>query len=337
MKMTCRERVLNAIHHQETDIMPYQINFTNQALERLTTYTGSPDYANQIGNHICKCYGDKFFEETVPGSRYWRDQFGVVWNRNGADKDVGVVVELLMKEPELKGYSFPILNSQRFKSQFSKALEAAQDKCITANIGNLIFERAWSLRGMENLMIDMIEEPAFVEELMEAICDYQLYAVEQALQYPIDGFYFGDDYGQQKGLIMGPTYWRKFIKPYLKRIFDRIKGEGKFIALHSCGDNQEIFPDLIDLGLDVYNTVQPEIYDLKHIKREFGRDLAFWGGISTQTVLPWVQPEEVKKIASQVMKTLGEGGGYIAAPTHTIPGDVPPENIIALVEMFQQQ
>lgn len=335
MVLTRRERVLEAINHKETDKLPFQINFSAQALSNVVEYTGDPDYEKSVGNHMCRCYGDKIFKETAPGSERWKDQFGVVWNRTGTDKDVGVVEEILINEPDMSCYSLPTVDADRFRGLFEKALVDAGDKCITSNIGYLLFERAWSLRGMENLLMDMLMEQSFVEELFDAICNYQLEIIELSLEYPVDGFYFGDDYGQQKGLIMGPDLWRKLIKPRLRRIFNRIKKEDKFIALHSCGDNEEIFPDLIEMGLDVYNTVQPEIYDLPKIKKEYGADLCFWGGISTQTVLPFESPEEVKKNARKVMSILGKGGGYIAAPTHTLPGDIPPENIVALVEVFQ--
>ena len=335
--MTKRERVLRAIAHQETDTIPHQINFTEQALKAVIAYTQDPCYAQNIGNHMCRCYGDKFFEQTETGPNYWRDQFGVVWHRGDDGGDVGVVDSILIREPEMSEYPFPEVNVERFKRQFEAALADAGDRCVTANFGNMLFERAWSLRGMENLLMDMVTDEAFVEELMESICNYQLSAIDLALAYPVDGFYFGDDYGQQKGLIMGPHYWRKYIKPYAARIFDKVKTAGKFVALHSCGDNEEIFPDLIEIGLDAYQTVQPEIYDLAKIKREYGKDLTFWGGVSTQTVLPWVKPEEVKRVAKEVMGTLGKGGGYIAAPTHSLPGDVPPENVVALVDIFQNQ
>ncbi|MEL7658416.1 MAG: uroporphyrinogen decarboxylase family protein [Bacillota bacterium] len=335
--MTKRERVLKAIHHQETDIIPYQINFSAKALESVIAYTRNPQYAESIGNHMCRCYGDKYFEQTDKGADYWRDQFGVVWNRSGIDKDVGVVEEIIIKEPALKGYQLPEVNEERFNRQFKQALEKAEDRCVTANIGYMLFERAWSLRGMENLLMDMIAEPAFVEELFENICNYQLSVIDLALKFPVDGFYFGDDYGQQKGLIMGPHYWRKFIKPYAARIFEKVKRAGKFVALHSCGDIEEIFPDLIEIGLDVYQTVQPEIYDMEKIKSEYGKDLSFWGGISTQTLLPWATPDEVKRVTRDVIGIMRECGGYIASPTHTLPGDVPPQNIIALVEVLANQ
>ncbi|MGC8863654.1 MAG: uroporphyrinogen decarboxylase family protein, partial [Armatimonadota bacterium] len=136
---------------------------------------------------------------------------------------------------------------------------------------------------------------------------------------------------------MGAPHWREFIKPRIKRVYERAKSAGRFVMQHSCGDIYELLPDLIEIGLDVYQTFQPEIYDVKTVKREFGRDLTFWGGISTQAVLPWVTPDEVKRVAREMIAAVGAGGGYIAAPTHAIPGDVPPENIVALVEAFQSQ
>ena len=120
-------------------------------------------------------------------------------------------------------------------------------------------------------------------------------------------------------------------------MFEAVKSKGKFVSLHSCGDIHELFPDLIEIGLDVYQTFQPEIYDIREFKREYGKDLAVWGGISTQQLLPYATPEEVRRVTIETMKILGENGGYIAAPTHDVPGDVPPENIEVLIDVFKNQ
>jgi uroporphyrinogen decarboxylase len=136
---------------------------------------------------------------------------------------------------------------------------------------------------------------------------------------------------------MGPAYWRKYIKPRMKTMFERVRNAGKKVLHHSCGDIHEILPDLIEIGLDVYQTFQPEIYDIKKIKKEYGKDLAFWGGISTQTLLPYASVDEVKRVINETISILGENGGYIAAPTHAVPYDVPPENIVAMIEAFQNQ
>jgi uroporphyrinogen decarboxylase len=120
-------------------------------------------------------------------------------------------------------------------------------------------------------------------------------------------------------------------------MFEKVKNAGKFIALHSCGNIEALFPDLIDIGLDVYQTFQPEIYDIQAVKRKYGKDLAFWGGISTQRVLPFGTSEDVKRVTRETIKILGPDGGYIIGPTHAIPGDTPPENIVALVETCWEQ
>lgn len=322
---------MEAIAHREADIVPYQIGLTTQAYDRLIAHVGDPGYVERIGNHIVNVHYDAEFEELGPGSGYWRDQFGVVWNRTGADKDIGVLEGLVLPEPSLGSYRFPELDEARIRRKSEQALENAGDKCVLAAIGFSLFERAWTLRGMENLLADMVAEPGFVGELLDRICEYNLRIIDIALEYPFDGFHFGDDWGQQRGLIMGPKHWRTHIKPRVARMFERAKRAGKFVSLHCCGDIHELFPDLIEIGLDVYQTFQPEIYDVRAVKREYGKALTFWGGISTQRVLPWVTPDEVKRVAREMMQVMGKGGGYIAAPTHAVPGDVPPENLVALV------
>ena len=136
---------------------------------------------------------------------------------------------------------------------------------------------------------------------------------------------------------MGAPLWREFIKPRMKRMYDAVKKTGKKVLQHSCGDIQEVFDDLIEIGLDCYQTVQPEIYNLTEIKEKFGSRLAFWGGISTQAVLPYTDEAGVKKAVKDTLAIMRKGGGYILAPTHAIPHDVPEKNVIAMLEEFNNQ
>lgn len=332
--MNRRERVITAIRHENTDIVPYHIDFTMQEQERVAEYLGDPDFVRKIGNHIDHTYfGD--LDEFMPG--YFKDKFGVIWNRSGVDKDIGVIEGLVIPEPVIGSYKFPEIDFNILHERFRNLANSKNETFRLGMIGFSMFERAWSLRGMENLLTDMILEPEFVDWLMDSICDFNMKILDIAMQYDLDGFYFGDDWGQQSGLITGPDLWRKFIKPRMARMYERVKSSGKFVVQHSCGDIEQIFPDLIDIGLDVYQTFQPEIYDIKRIKREFGSKLSFWGGISTQRLLPYSTPEELRKVVPEIIKTMSENGGYIAAPTHSVPGDVPPENIVALIEIFQNQ
>jgi uroporphyrinogen decarboxylase len=200
-----------------------------------------------------------------------------------------------------------------------------------------MFERLWSYVGMEDALVYMITDPEFVHELLDKILEFNLKVIDIFNEYPFDGIYFGDDWGQQKGMIMGAPFWREFIKPRMAKMYERAKKGGKFVLQHSCGDIQEVFEDLIEIGLDCYQTVQPEIYNLQSIKEKYGDKLCFWGGISTQMALPQKSPEEIRAIVRQTREIMSKNGGYILAPTHAVPQDVPPENVIAMLEEFAAQ
>jgi len=330
-----RELVISAVAHKNTEPVPHDTDLTVPVADKACEYLkiNHEDLWDWFDNHTeeAKYRKGEYIEPDV-----YQDPFGVQWNRS-IDKDIGVIKEYILKEPEMGSYKIPEPNLDYVDEVTTKMFEENKDSYKFGKIGFSLFERAWSLRGFENFLADLAGEEKFVRELFEQILDYNLKIIDRALKYPIDGFFFGDDYGHQRGLLMSPATWRKFIKPCLAKMFEKAKTAGKTVALHSCGNLSAILGDLIDIGLDIYQTVQPEIYGLKEIKEEFGRDLTFWGGISTQKSLPYVTPEEVKKIARETIKILGKGGGYIAAPTHQVPADVPVENVIALAEAFKNQ
>jgi len=335
--MRKRERVIAALTHQETDFIPYQIDFTHQAWETMAKYYNDNDFASKIGNHIASSsyWGDPSPIPDRPG--YYQDDFGVVWNRSGADKDVGVVEKILIPEPDMSGYTFPQVPEKRIRERIENTLANAGDRFTFAEITFSFFERAWTLTGMENLLAYMITDPDFVHELFDKLAEYNMKIIKIYLEYGFDGLFLGDDWGQQKGLIMGPVFWRKFIKPQFAKMFGLAKENGLFTGLHSCGDIQEIYPDLVEIGLDVHQTFQPEIFDIQAIKALYSGKLAFWGGISTQKLLPFATPSELVKKANEIMKIMGKGGGFIVAPTHSIPGDVPAENMHTLIELVKNQ
>jgi uroporphyrinogen decarboxylase len=136
---------------------------------------------------------------------------------------------------------------------------------------------------------------------------------------------------------MGVTHWRHFIKPRMARLYSRVKSKGKLVIQHSCGDCGGILPELIEIGLDCYQTFQPEICDIAEVKRKYGNRLSFWGGVSTQQVLPAFTPKQVQEEIVRVGKILRPGDGFIIAPTHALPSDIPVENIQAMLEVFQNQ
>ncbi len=333
MTLNPRERVLTALRHETPEITPWQINLTVDAREQTARYLGDPDFEAKIGNHLASC-SDGWFRQVRPG--YWQDQFGITWNRT-IDRDIGNVERYLLPEPDLSLYTFPKPDLARNARGLEALVRDHPDRFTVAELGFSMFERAWTLRGMENLLMDMVLNPAFVDALLDRILEYNLQVIDQMVQYPVDCVYFGDDWGQQRGLIMGPRHWRRFIKPRVAAMYARVKAAGKYVMQHSCGDVASLFPDLIDMGLDIFNTFQPEVMDVDLCKREYGAHLTFYGGISTQQVLPRVTPEALRPHIREMIARIGQGGGYIVAPTHAIPRDVPPENIVAFIETVQAQ
>ena len=335
--MIARQRVINSLNHIESDIIPYELGFTIPLKEKLAKYFDDLDFESRIDNHI-KVIGYSPGHAPLEGKpEHVQDMWGVIWNRSGPDKDIGVVENIILKGDNPTAFDYPDVNFDELGLRFEAFLAENKSTFNIFGIGFSLFERAWTLRGMETLLMDMITNPQFVHDLMDRICDWNVNMIKFASKYNFDGIYFGDDWGQQKGLIMGPPMWREFIKPRLKRMYSTVKESGKYVFQHSCGDINEIFPDVIECGLDCYQTFQPEIYDIEKVKAEFGNDLSFWGAISTQGMLPFETPEGVRRETIRIMKILGKDGGYIASPTHGVPYDVPEANIESLLDVFTNQ
>ena len=330
--MTRRNRVKTALALKPPDYTPGNIELCAPTMAAFTKKYGvkPAEFFNFAGNHFEKI---SYNGGSAKEPHFFVDEFGVTWNRAGGD-DIGVVDKYLLSEPDLKGFKFPKVGTADIKARTEKVLNNGRDAFKAGKIGMLLFERAWSLRSMEELLVDFYENEEFADELFTKITDYNLLIIKEALKYPVDGFYFGDDYGQQTGLIMGAALWRRFIKPHLARTFAPIKKKGLPVVLHSCGNIYDILGDLKEIGLDCYQTVQPEVYDFARLKKDFR--LAFFGGISTQQFLPYAKPGEVKAKIKETCGVLGKGGGYICAPTHQVPADVPPENIMAMIEALKK-
>ncbi len=334
--MTRRERVLKAIRFEEADIVPYHVGMTLPVREQVSAHFGTDDLDSVIGNHLMGVSARRSapWVEERPG--FWRDEFGVLWDKT-VDRDIGNPVELVVNEPTLAGYSWPDPRDPRRFASSAKAFAKPDDRFTMASVGFSLFERAWMMRGMENVLMDMVANPAFLHEFLDAICDWSLEVMEGMLAYPFDAVYFGDDWGAQHGLIMGPRMWREFIRPRVERMYRRAHELGRFVFIHSCGDVDELFDDLAALGVNVFNPFQPEAMDTFALSREYKGRMAFWGGISTQRLLPYGTPDDVRRETRHILRTIGAGGGYIAAPAHDTPKDVPLENVLALVETLKEQ
>ncbi len=327
--MIKRDVVKAVLDGQRPPYVPWSFSFTLEARDRLVQHYGTESLDSVLHNHFLGLgNGIGFFDDM--GNERVRDVFGVVWDRS-TDKDIGIVEQLPIPKPTLKGYEFPNPLAERFFAGIPQRIEENRDRFRVFSIGFSLYERAWTLRGMEKLMMDFIDNPVFVRDLLRAISDYNIAQVKKALTFDIDAIHFGDDWGQQHGLQMGPALWREFIYPELKRMYRAVKDGGKYVSIHSCGDVDELFDDLIDIGLNCFNPFQPEVMDVETLIPKYRGRLAFHGGLSTQKTLPFGTPDAVRAETRKLI-SLGKDGSYILAPAHAVEGDVPLENMLAFID-----
>jgi uroporphyrinogen decarboxylase len=331
--MTKREVVRAVYRGEKPPYVPWSFGFTHEARQALLGHFGDNETLDAFQNDHFAGTGVGWFER-LENARV-RDPFGVVWDRS-VDKDIGVVENQVLPDPSLRGYQWPDPLDERWFPDVAKAVQNAPDRFRIFAISFSLYERAWTMRGMEQLMFDFIDEPAFVHDLLAAIADYNLVQVREALKHDVDAVYFGDDWGSQHGLIMGPDIWREFIKPQLERMYGAVREADTFVHIHSCGDVDELFDDLVEIGLDCFNPFQPEVMDVEALLPAYRGRLAFHGGLSTQQTLPYGTAEEVRAETRKLLE-LGSEGGYVFGPAHAVEGDVPMENMLAFMEEVREQ
>ena len=333
--MTKREVVKLAYEFKRPPYVPWHFTFTEEAWARLVEHFGGEEETEcALDNHYLKLGTDFGFYEPIGNDRF-RDTFGVVWDRT-VDRDIGMVEGQLLPEPSLKGFEMPDPLDRRYFDDIPQLIARYPDRFRVFFMGFTLFERAWTLRGMENLLMDFHLHPTFVRELFESLTDYIVAQVQEALRYDIDCVRFGDDWGQQRGLIMGPPCWKEFIYPCLERIYKVVKDAGKYVLIHCCGDVACLFDDLVDIGVNCFNPFQPEVMDVWSLVPEYRGRLAFYGGLSLQNTLPFGSVEDVRDESRRLL-ALGAEGGYVFSPSHDVVRNVPLENILAFVEQAQAQ
>lgn len=332
--MNPRERVLAALRHEQPDRVPYHIEFTTEARLRLAEFLGDPDFEAKLGNHMAmtKALAPGFPRTVRPD--HFEDEFGVVWDRT-LDKSLGLPRPVLVS-PELAGYTFPDPDDPGRYAHLAAFVQDHPDQFRVVKLSHTLFERAWSFRGFQEFLTDLYLYPDFVEELLDRITEFNLRVLDNLRPFAIDAIFFGDDWAQQSGLLLSPDLWRQFFKPRMSQLFDRVHRHGWRVMLHCCGAVEELLPELIEMGLDVFNPFQPEVMDVYRIKREYGKDLTFFGGLSIQRLLPFGTPEEVRQETRRMIAEVGRDGGYILSPAHALPGDVPPENLLAMIETVNE-
>jgi len=238
---------------------------------------------------------------------------------------------------DLEKYPFPNPNDWDVKISADELMDA-EGYCIIGGTWAPFFHDAAELMGMEKFFIKMYEDPDLIEALIEKCFEFyyeiniRIFKTNPGV---IDIYFMGNDFGSQRGLLISPQLWRRFFKPRLRKMIDLAHKNGAIAALHSCGDIHEILPDLIDIGLDAINPIQvfAENMNPEVLKREYGKDIVFFGGIDVNEILRLGSEEDVRKETRRIIDVLGYDGKYIVAASHDyLLPEIPAANIVAMYD-----
>jgi len=234
---------------------------------------------------------------------------------------------------DLKDYEMPDrVHPSCFEGMAERAAEwRAKGYAVSGAVGHT-YETAWQVRGYDDFLRDMVEDPGPIEGLVERITEQNVVIARELAKAGVDILHIGDDVANQNALMFSPALWRRFFKGRLKRIMAAAREVKPDILTwyHSDGNVEAIIPELIEVGLDILNPVQPECMDLRRLKALYGDRLCFWGCIGTQSTMPWGTPDQVRKTVRETIDLMGPG--LLVAPTHVLEPEVPWENILALVD-----
>ena len=332
--MTCREIVMEQIDHRETPRVPYTLSISKDVEARLDTHYRGETWRDRITKYI-KSYdvtGDAAWQEL--DEKHARDAFGTVWR---TDKIPVVVETVPLKEPSFENYEFPSAEffvDPALVKEVKRKIDEQPDLFTTVSIPCLW--ASWYFRGFETTMMDIIAEEDFYVDLLDRLTELTLGIIELCADLPVDAIMVGDDWGEQRGVMIGPDRWRKFYKPRYAKIFEAICDKGKTSILHCCGSVFDIMDDIVEIGLNVLESVQPEAANMNpfELKRRWGENITFWGGLGTQYTIPFAKPAEIRHEIRKLRADMAKRGGYILAPAKPLRPEVPTENAVAVFEEF---
>jgi uroporphyrinogen decarboxylase len=353
MQLKHRERVLTALNHEAPDRCPMQVSFTPEFAERLRAdlqlkgeslhnpHGGGNTYELErtLGEDMLLTsvgWANSYYQEADE----YTDEWGIGWKSvkyqtpYGAGRYTEICHHPLADERNLVSYNPPDPHRRELYTQADHLLKNYQEEYWIVGVTvTTIFECAWGLRGYERLLMDFVQNPDLADCLLEIPYRFHLAAAKKLVEMGVDMIWIGDDVGTQQSLLLSPKHWRKFLKPRLANFISELKkiNPGVKVAYHSDGMIYPIIPDLIEIGLDVLNPIQPACMDPARLKKDYGRKLCFWGTIDEQYTLPFGSPESVRAEVIQRLKTIGVQGGLILGPTHHVQLDTPMENFWAMI------
>ena len=295
------------------------ISLPNEVLERINSfvpseYKNNPEFYIMDSGRVVRIHEDSgYLEDTV-------------WNPLGE----------IDKIENLDTYPFPqedwIKTPVDLKSRIEEYKEI--DYVVVSSEIPQLFKSAWLLRGMQNVLMDYLINPDLINEMYEKIFSFEMAKCVHLVRAGVDAIQIVGDLGMQNGLIMSPDTWREFDKWRLKKLIQNLKGINPELKMymHTDGDVHEIIEDLIEVGIDILNPIQPECMEPIEIKRKHGDKLVLHGAVSLQKTLPFASPDEVKAEVKYLIENCNVNGGFVVGPSNALFKEIPPENIVAMYE-----
>ena len=304
MEMTPRERVLATIAHREPDRVPCNLRLVPKLTELVKDRTGNENYAEYFGHDI------RYVPEVLPSIPPMPD--GVPPTEWTPQPTAADIAKLKEQTVALQNRGFAV--------------------CGGYFMG--VYEQSKDWIGDEATMLGPYADPQRFSDMLDRIVEWKCSLYGGFAAAGTDIVWIGDDLGTQRSLVMSPAQYRAWYRPRHQRIVDHlrsIKSDVK-IAFHCCGHVTPLIRDLIEVGIDILEAVQPECMDLTHLKREFGKDITFWGGVGAQSALNRSTPEQATEAVRQTLRIMAPSGGYICAPCHTLTEEVSWTSIVAFHE-----
>jgi uroporphyrinogen decarboxylase len=356
--MKHRERVLTVLSHETPDRCPMQISFTPEFASRLAgeMRLGQEKLHNPHGGgntyEIERLLGEDMLLTSVgwansyyQDAQEYTDEWGIGWRsvEYTTPYGVGCYTEFshhpLANDDAIDSYQPPDPTRPELYREAEWTLHNFKNEYWIVGVTvTTMFECAWALRGYERMLSDFVLNPELAERLLDLPYHYHLVAAKKLTEMGVDMIWIGDDVGAQKAMLISPKMWRKFLKPRMANFIAELKAINPQlkVAYHSDGFIYPIIPDLIEIGLDVLNPIQPASLDPIQLKKDFGNKLCFWGSIDEQHTLPFGTAADVGAEVKTRLETLGKDGGLILGPTHHVQLDTPMENFWAMVNAITQ-
>ena len=360
--MTHRERFLMAINHEEPDRVPIDIWFTPEAENQLLAYLGKDSKKAALINEYSASHGtsgsgiiphllDYDFITTWhgPATGYYMssapeyyDEWGVKWrwvDAGGGTRYTEIVEHRLADLQDPTSFEMPDFTQEsRYDGSREIIRKYGKDYAIMGAMTCTFFEIAWYLRGLEQLMMDMVANKDWVHAYLDKLLGWAIIAASKLTELGCDVIWIGDDFGTQNRMLISPEMFRDFIKPKYDRLFTAIRriNPGIKIALHCDGYFEPIIPDLIELGIHIFNPIQPRSMDPAEIKKKYGRHMVLWQTLDNQFTFPFGTLQDVIDETKLRLKTCAPGGGLIIGPSHNVQQHVSVEKILAFIDTVNE-